>query len=296
MNFKLEQWEIPSGADAENLSVPIEFGPVEWNGEQTMISARWLELDSGEALAFFHPHCAEINYVVLDDNDGLLYERHKSANSKTLGWRARQGIENSALYCGRLFFCAGEAVVTQNSIYHWSSSSDLYRKVVPLRLPFDSANKTSASIYDWFQTQWNDRNSEVRFSWEWSRKDSGAREQYLGTIVPRWNELHDLMRAVSFVVQLPVGEYWSLYHSDALAHSPELRARLQSWRELLESHFSFEPLAEYYPQFLRDYCGFTFGHIAIEGVDFSAHQQLEARLTLRDWLKRNAPAHLDLIV
>lgn len=53
MNFNLEAWEVPPRADAENLSVPIEFGPLEWNGAPTMISARWLELDSDKALAFF---------------------------------------------------------------------------------------------------------------------------------------------------------------------------------------------------------------------------------------------------
>ena len=56
MNFEIEPWEIPPGADASDVLVPIEFGPVEWNGVQTMISARWLELGSGNALAFFRPH------------------------------------------------------------------------------------------------------------------------------------------------------------------------------------------------------------------------------------------------
>ena len=295
MNFELESWEVPPGADADNLSVPIEFGPVDWNGESTMISARWLELDSGEALAFFRPHETGINYVVLDGNDGLLYQKSKGTNSKTLGWRARLAIGNNASYCGRLFFCGGEAVVTQNSIYHWCPSSDPYRKVVPLKLPFDCSYVASSFIYDWFQAQWNDKSSEVHFSWEWNRKDSDARERYLGTIVPRWNELHNLMRAVSIVFEIPVGEYWSLSYFDALDDSDELRLHIRAWSELLKSHFSFEPLADYYPQFVRDYSQFTLGHIAILGVEFSAHQQLEARLYLRDWLRTNAPEHLHLV-
>ena len=40
VNFELEPWEVPPGVDAKNVSVAIEFGPMVWQGEATMVSAR----------------------------------------------------------------------------------------------------------------------------------------------------------------------------------------------------------------------------------------------------------------
>ena len=296
MNFEIEKWEVPPGADTENLSVPIEFGPVEWNGAQTMISARWLELDSGEALAFFRPHCGAINYVVTHSEGIALYWVRKHINSKNLGELVRLAMAGGKFYNGRMFYCANKLLITQGSRYYWSASQDFYQKEYPLQLPFNSTDKPSAYIFDWLQEQWNDENSEVRFSWEWNRKTEPEQNRWLGTIVPRWNELHDLMRAISCIAELPSGKRWILDHVDTHNHAPELLARLQPWRELFKSRFSFEPLPESYPQFLREYFQMASSHVQIEGGNFSAHQQIEARLLLRDWLQRNAPDHLDLIL
>lgn len=294
MNFEIEIWEVPPGADANNLSVPIEFGPIDWNGEMAMISARWLELDSGEALAFFRPHESGINFVVTSER-GLLYQRHKRINSKTLGERARFGMEKREFRCGRLFYCGGEGLLIAGTQAHWIGQQNFWQMEAPLTVAFDSQTEPSASAFDWIQKQWANPNSEIRISWEWNRKNERQREDWLGTIVPRWSELHDLMRAVSCVAELPVGQHWILDHVDTHNHAPALLERLRPWRELLEAQFWFEPLPEFYPQFLREYFRCASGHIQVEGVEFSAHEQLEAKLYLRDWLQQNAPTHLHLV-
>ena len=295
MNFKLESWEVPPGADAENLSVPIEFGPVEWQAEQTMISARWLEVEAGKALAFFRPHSSAINYVLTHSEGTALYWVRQRINSKNLGELVRMAMAGDKFYNGRMFYCADKLLITRNSEYYWSASQDFYQKEYPLQLPFDSTAKPSTYIFNWLQEQWNDENSEVRFSWEWNSKTEQEQNRWLGTIVPRWNELHDLLRAAACVAELPIGKTWILDHFDTHNHSPKLLARLQPWRELLQAHFSFAPLPAFYPKFLREYFQMAAIHVQIEGAEVSAHEQLEAALFLRDWLRIDAPDHLHLI-
>ena len=294
MNFELEPWEVPPGADAENLSVPIEFGPVEWNGEETMISARWLELESGEALAFFRPHCNEINYVVTRGDGIELFRAKKHINSKTLGNVVRVAPYSGQFYFGRLFYCHGEYLIFREGHGYWEAE-DFWQRESPLEIPFDAMTEPSIHVFDWLQAQWNDENSEVRFSWEWNRKIEPEQNRWLGTIVPRWNELHDLIRAVACIAALPTGARWFLDFVDTHNHAPALLERLHPWRELLKSHFSFEPLPNSYPKFLRRYFQMASSHVQVTGQELTAHQQLEAKLYLRDWLRRNAPEQLHLI-
>ena len=299
MNFELEKWEVPPDADANSLSVPIEFGPIEWQGAQqgapTMVSARWLELPSGEALAFFHAHATGTNYVVTYASTSL-HRRKKRVNSKALGELVRSAIgDGSAYSCGRLFYCEREALIARDWNYCWSTSLDVYLEMYPPQFPFCCADEPSADVFDWLQTQWRDLDSEVRLSWEWSRKSKLEKIQFFDFIVPRWREIHDLMNAVAVAVELPVGARWILDHVDTHNHAPELLARLQPWRETFMARFLFEPLAESYPKFLRQYFQFASGHVQVEGAECSAHQRVEAKLFLRDWLARHAPEQLALV-
>ncbi len=294
MNFRLEPWEIPPNADASNLSVPIEFGPVEWNKRQTMISARWLELESGEALAFFRPHCDAINYAVTREDKTPHYVANKHVNSKNLGQTVRVALHQEQFYFGRPFYCHGECLIFREGRGHWEFD-DFWQRETPLEIPFDTMTEPSIHVFDWLQTQWNDVNSEVRIAWEWNRKTEIEQNLWLGTIVPRWNELHDLMRAVACVAELPTGERWIMNHFDTDIHSPELLGRLQLLRKLFHESFWFESLPESYPEFLREYFQMAARHVQVKGVEFSAHQQLEAKIYLRDWLQRHAPEFSHLV-
>ena len=294
MNFNVEAWEVPPGADANNLSVPIEFGPVEWNGAQTRISVRRLQLEAGAALAFFRPHNGQMNYVVTHGNDAPVPVTEKHGNSKTLGLIVRAALYGEQAHFGRLFYCHGERLIFREERSYWESP-DFWQREHPIVIPFDMRTEPSRQVFDWLQTQWNDTDSDLRIAWEWNRKSEPEQNLWLGTIVLRWNELHDLMRAVACVAELPTGTRWMLVHIDTHNHSPELLARLQPWRELLQAHFSFEPLPNSYPEFLREYFQMASSHVQVEGAEVSAHQQLEAKLYLRDWLQRHAPEHLHLI-
>ena len=295
MNFELETWEIPPDADADNLSVAIEFGPVEWQGEPTLVSARWLELASGEAFAFFRPHSDPINFVVTREDNTPLRIARKHVNSKVLGRIARVAPCEASSHFGRLFYCHGECLIFREGRGHWESQ-DFWQQEAPLEIPFIAMREPSVHVFDWLQKQWSDLDSELRLSWEWRRKDELEKIRNFDSIIPRWREIHDLMNAVALAVELPEGQRWILDHVDTHNHSPELLARLQPWRELIVAHFPpFKPLPSSRPEFLRAYFRFASGHIQVEGAGASAHQQLEARLYLRDWLRRHTPDLLHLV-
>lgn len=135
----------------------------------------------------------------------------------------------------------------------------------------------------------------MRFAWEWNRKDFGERNQWLNEMVPGWKELGQLMHAVATIVGLTPEQMWILDDLITFDYSPEQLASLGSWSEVLQTHFSFEPLPDSYPQFQREYFNIELRNLKVKGAESSAHQQLEARLYLRNWLQQNAPEHLDLL-
>ncbi|NEN44413.1 hypothetical protein G3V71_23965, partial [Escherichia coli] len=137
----------------------------------------------------------------------------------------RAALLNVDYRCERIFHLNGQTCLLQpeRAMGIWSKFSSFHaQKKIEFPLPFDSTDQTSAYIFDWLQTQWNDMDSAVRFSWEWNRKTEQEQNRWLGTIVTRWNELNDLMRAVSCVTALLEGERWILCHIDTHNHAPEL--------------------------------------------------------------------------
>ena len=298
MNFELESWEVPPGADANNLSVPIEFGPVEWNGKSTMMSARTVPTNVGKSLAFFRPHGAGINYAVLiNDQFGEFKAR---VHGKKLERIVREALRPKTLYLqserfyfGRVFhlqdqFCvvrAGESFLTRTQL--WLDNT-------PLEFPFDIAIEPSIQVNNWLAQQWRKQDSDVRLTWEWNRKDDEERETWWGEIMPRWNELRQLMRAVATIIELASDQIWPLTDLMTFDYTAKQLAHLEQWDEFLPHQFSFE-LPAHAPQFLRDYLRYAERNISVRGAEVSAHQKLEARLYLRDWLQIHAPQHLHLI-
>lgn len=293
MNFELEPWEIPPGADASNLSVPIEFGPVEWNGEQTMISARTVPTKSRQSLAYFRPHAVEMNFVLMQGQRPNVFE---SINVGKLERVVKRAIKGQDFRFARLFYYRGQrALLTQRETV-WTAPETPREFDTEFELPFGWLEKSSELVLDWLEQQWQRPDSDLRFSWEWNQKTPEQRHHYLTIQVDRWRELFDLMHAIACVEALPIQTRWILDHVDAHNHAPELLASLQPWRELLGEHFlPFKPFPVSAPFCLRLYFSFISSHIQVKGAEVSAHQQLEAKLFLRDWLQRHAPNKLHLI-
>ena len=298
MNFKLEPWEIPPGADANNLSVPIEFGPIDWNGVQTMISARTVEIPTTRNLkwnlALVHPHSTKTNFMPLMKYT-IIPNRILSFHISELENIIIKRIKESPDRFGRTFYVAEQLCIVSQNKFLWSQKSIFFDS--SFSTPEDMCKEPSLTVFQWLSQEWKNPDSEVRYAWEWSRKAETERRQYLKDNVPRWEELINLMRAIVCIEKLPKDAPWSLEGPiNRQKYSAEALVRSHFWRELLKDKFiPFEPFPDSSPQCLNDYLKAVPNRIVMRGFEFSAHEQLEAKLYLRDWLQRNAREHLYLV-
>lgn len=216
MNFRLEPWEI-SPENEEGTEVSVEFGPVEWKGQNTMVSARWA-LMSYTTRAYVRFHQSDINYVVIRNKRVVRFER---TNSKILGRVARQAIAENEFQLGRIFYLEGEFCLATPTEMFWIKRSSKREETV-FALPDEVREKSSSRVFDWLRQQWMQLDSEVRFSWDWNQKSLEQQQQYFAKIVPRWRELSELMSAIATAYQLPPGQKWTLNYADVHNHAPEL--------------------------------------------------------------------------
>ncbi|BCM92788.1 hypothetical protein IAD21_04670 [Abditibacteriota bacterium] len=290
-DFRLEVWERPPNTEIRKISSPIEFGPVEWNGEKTMISARTVRFSSSQARAFFRPHRAEANFVI--SSGQTIYGFQAQMEGGKLERVVRKAVKREEFSFLRVFFLEGQLCLVSSFKSVWKSPDNQGDSA--FEMPFDRMIEPSARIFEWLGHEWNNANSEVRFAWEWNRKNVQERQEFLAERIPRWREIDRVMRAVARVAELPENATWILDHVDTSNHAPQLLARLQPWRELLQKQFlPFVPLPDSAPQCLRDYFQFISNHIAVQGENVSYHEGLESRLFLREWIEGKAtPAKIE---
>lgn len=291
MNFRLEPWES-SSTDKDNKAVSVEFGPVNWKGQNVMASARWRHL-SWITWAFVRFHRSDINYVIVWKK--RVYPIEKT-DDEILERIARQAVAGEEFQLGRIFYLrSAHCLITPTEVF-WIKQSATTREVTEFCLPDEVREGNSAYVFQWLQQQWQQLDSEVRFAWEWNRKNIQQQQQYFFETLPRWRELSELMTAVASAIQIPSEQIWTLNHVDSSAQFSEVQEQLENWSTLFVAHFlPFAPLPLSEPKCLRDSLQFAADHIHVKGTETSAHQQLEAKLFLRDWLIRNASDHLHLI-
>ncbi len=288
--FRLEPWELPTQVEIKKTSSPIEFGPIEWNGEKTSISARTVRFASNQIWAFFRPLNVEANFVVASSSTN--YSSHPQIDAGKLERIVRKAIKGDQFSFRRAFYVEGELCLMSPEGAVWKSPYN--QGDSDFAVPFDALIDSSAIIFDWLQDELGFHHSEVRFSYDWNRKNAQERHDFLGEHVPRWRELFQLVRAAARVTELPENATWILDHVDTYNHSPQLLARLEPWRKLLRTQFlPFEPFPDSSPQCLREYFAFISNHISTKGENASQHERLEARLLLREWLQDKAtPAEI----
>ena len=298
MDFKIEAWEVPPGADVSRASEPIEFGPIEWNGAETMISTRTVKVADRHEMVFFRPHCGSINFIILAKWAMCPHYRHylrREKNLSELQQIIEESIQTDTFRFGRPFYVADQFCIFSRGKFFWSRREFFFE--LPFSAPEIVGKFPSFQIFQWIFQQWKNPNSEVRNAGEWSRKTEAERRRYIETNVPHWQELVNLTRALVRAEEVRVGVPWSLRMPiNSSGYSAETLARLQLWRELLKSKFfPFGPFPESSPQFLSEYFEFVSTHFLLEGEDCSGHEQLEAKLHLRAWLQQHAPEHLHLV-
>jgi hypothetical protein len=291
--FRLEPWELPPNKDSRKRTLVLEIGHVTWNGEETAISVRTMPLLSREVLILFRPHNTEANFMVSSGHTICPFEMQIGEGKlERIVHRAIKGNEFSFR---RAFYLKEQLCLMSTTDSVWVTPPNQSDSV--FTLPFDAMTEPSSRIFSWLEQEWDKPDSEVRFSWQWSHKNSQERHEYLEELVPGWRELFELMRAAARVAELPECARWILDHVDTYNQPLKLLARLQPWKELLRLHFiPFEPFPESAPECLQDYFAFISNHVSVVGESTSNHERLEARHHLRNWLQRNAPERVDLLL
>lgn len=297
MNFELESWEIPPTAVTGKLTDATEYGPLNWRGETTMVSARLVPLNSqGLAWAFFRPHAGTTNFVALQNNFTIAQNQTRSFQGH-LKSTIERALENAEALAGRVFYVEGQLCLLTGQGAAWATPNPGYKTLnhAIFEIPFEPLTEPSARAFAWLTEQWRDPNSPVRFAAQWIKKSPEAREDYLREKVPQWRELTDLMTWITCAEALPVGKKWDLRHVPLRNRSLTISPRLHEWRDLLAIRFyPFTP-PENLPRCLLDALRLAANNVSATGAETTAHEKLEAHLKLREWLRQNAPEHLDLV-
>lgn len=304
MNFKVETWERPPdavrAAVRDGLTDAIEIGPLDWHGQKTTVSVRLLRLVSGEAMPFFHPHASGVNFVRLQIGPGTPLVIN---DMRALRSCVKALTESHRFYFARPFIVGDHlALTSSNASIKWFkvTREEGFRsprsvEEVAFSTPFDAFTEPSASVFDWLARQYRDEGSEARFALAWMNKSRQQRDAYLEQTVPRLGELRELMRCIACVCELSPRVSWILQRPNSPS-APVLPAQLAPWSAFLVEHFfPFEPMTIDAPQCLREFLKWQSDHAGVDGETRTAHEQLEARFYLRDWLRNNAPDQMHLV-
>ena len=159
--------------------------------------------------------------------------------------------------------------------------------------------------------QWNQPDSPARFAWDWARLSD---EERFHQIAPGcdWDELKRVMTMVlrsntrlwqtdaclwwSFIPVTETGELEGVLH-EYERNFDVLDDTMRRWNRWLIKHFARHWRADWFRQYscVRDFVGLQhekLGAVTIEQAP-TAHEQLEAKLQLREWLRNKAtPAEI----
>jgi len=307
-DFELEAWEIPPGVDASQTSQAVFASEMEqWKEGKAQMMLRSVPRSPSEMWVFFRPSDGSgINFLACESERGspirpVEFSRDFFRNRRYLFFALRHGS-----LPGRVFFLDDACVFINENEGGWFG-----KELAPFLLPFSHLEAPSKTIFDWIKEQKNDVNSEVRFALGWSNWDDETRAHHADGVLPEWRELRRLMRAVALLdPELNEGLVWHLgdekcpsgvgdnppHHLLPFSYD-QLAARLQRWSEVFKPHFfPFPLLPENAPLVLQNYFADAANTLSVRGEGASAHQKLEARLQLRQWLERNAPDQIETML
>ena len=297
--FDLQPWEVPPDARARQMG-PQTLGPFPWQGAPTRMDARPLLRDNGSALLFFCPQNSAINFAVARGEAPADFAGN--INAAKMARVIERALRDQEFGFGRLFYLGGHACFLTQGEARWLAPQIRFRTRPDERnprfdLPPNLAAQDSARVFAWLEGQWNDAGSQVRFAWEWNRKTYAEKHEFLRAQFPRLRETLDLMRAIAQALAMGANTRWLFSAPGVSVSTGDLhREKLAAWARLLERHFApFETLLSAEAHCLRDYSTFLDEHLCADGGESSFHQQLEARLFVRDWLARHAPDQLHLL-
>ncbi|RYX86837.1 hypothetical protein EON83_01250 [bacterium] len=304
--FVLKPWELPP--DRTEINPPISVGPVYWQGEKTNLLLCRVERTQNRGFVFFRPQNeGDINFVACDSQNRAPI---RPAFTKTPKWSwafPKEVANTAAAYWGRLFYVGDACCFINRNECGWLTEDEGF---AAFALPFAHLTAPSQCIFEWLTTELERPESEAKFALTWLDWDEKERSSYAESAFPSWQNLRVFLRAIAFnEEELHENLVWYLgdqinpssvgYSPNAAKWSPPpqpLVTRLQTWSELIKPHYlPLPPIPEEISPLLRDYLIEEISTLRVSGEDANAHQKLEARLFLCDWLQENAPDRMNLL-
>lgn len=192
----------------------------------------------------------------------------------------------------------------EGSLY-WCPSQNLGRAI-----PFTLAHRTTrlspqnTEAYNQLRSAWQDTSSDARFAWEWSGLSKSEKILRLTGVPPASGERARVEKEMRRIMRLILINYemwgpdeqWGLYfelgsrshiwHEDGRLEKND--QHLHKWNRLLQRylmpHLRYDWLEKH--RCVEDQWPFQ-AHSAVVEIEHppTAHEQLEAKLELRDWLR-----------
>ena len=309
---------FPAYPGFENLSLRAE---IEWRGRKRRVVARleqWPDSDDAVLVCDFEDEEVGEWLVARGDafwrpgtlHDWLCrYTVYNIATREPQSWSEAGQIKlrfclQRALACGKLSFAsvyvlpdapAPNLVLVESDVLYWCCGPERSSFV-----PFHLIRKLAANAQDaqhQLYSAWSDRTSDARFAWDWANSTDHKR---LYLLTGYGGDCHEVERAMKMILRNKSSLWetesrwrWNLSESELSSESwsgadNEL---LEPWNRWVRNHYypDLNPLLrrehpcvqELWSERVREV------RVTVNGPP-SMHEQLEAKLWLRDWLKDKA--------
>lgn len=308
LNFRLEPHHLPPGIDAP-LEAPADATfSLPWKGRQREVALRWMRLDK----------FAHVLWVRVDGEIWLASRLPNTALEAPMKWKVPQHSPRKMLSIARTVERGHTLGLTRLLVFPPAQDGpqmvlacteggiwlDAQLEIVG---EFSLDIQTNADESKWqttFEAAWNDDQSDARFAWNWAKKSEDERRAWfyegttgitaLGNVVrlvlQSADELWEKHEFVCWIHGFDANESWFGNEYRGIVDAKNEAPRLERWRRFFDRHlWKAEFRTAWSHRVMREWickqC--ELWGVYIEVARPSAHERLESRLELRDWLREN---------
>ena len=333
-DFTLRAWELPPHCKAPLVAPADATTEIEWRGLKTEAIIRTVRIERGVFWVFFQLRDEPLsNYVMRNQTSWPIkpWSWNNRPTTPELLRIVRIENEGRQLTSARFFYLREP----QNAVafFPFPDSEfvsedggwvDEYESLIDFKMRAATKAWDSPRLYDWLLKTWKKSNSEVHFSWQWSRWNHKYRHQWL---YPEARGINELVQVMNWALQseptIGNDEEWRWYFDydsryddsgdadrfwpeEMASHTPwtnvdmrQTSPRLWRLRQFFISYFLPLPPLRITkpPSCVRDFDDLNRSEIMARRKAQTAHEQLEAALHLREWLQdKAAPEEIERLL
>lgn len=309
----------------EDLSLRVE---VEWQGATRMVVARleqWPDSDKAVLLCAFEDNADEGEWLLLVNNNIYAATRpdkwlktvasgqgvsqrgrldFRPPDAKKICGLIRRGFKGDSV--ARAFYFPAlpdlpHVILHVDNFWCWCVHTT---DATPFLFRINASNDNSPqTIEAQLQRAWDDETSDMHFVWKWFGTSADERYRKLTGFTGTWEEVKAIMEKILISAtplwQLESKAVWvfgDIFGSNFIGGNKPGRVetveqQLQPWLDFLQSYFLPLYRADMREKYLcvspEDPKNLEVGMIFINSHP-TAHEQLEAKVALRDWLADKA--------